>query len=83
MGVMMILYFISALIVTTHIPDKVGERRTNPHPSKEVCMDIVRINYDSIENGIKYQLGKYFVKVLEMKCMTHNEAVELNSKLGH
>ena len=46
-------------------------------------MDIVSANYESIETGIKYQIGKYFVKVLEMRCMTHNEAVELNAKLGH
>ena len=80
---MITMYFISALIVTTHTPNKGWVQWTNPHPTKEVCMDIVSVNYESIENGIKYQIGKYFVKVLEMKCMTHNEAVELNSKLGH
>ena len=54
MGVMMItLYLISALVLTTHTPDTGWIQWTNPHPSKEVCMDIVRINYDSIENGIK------------------------------
>ena len=49
----------------------------------EVCKKNVDEDFDKVSSAIKDYLGKKFVSVLKMGCMTHEEAADLNTKLGH
>jgi len=48
-----------------------------------VCEAAIKHDYENIIAAIKSYLGKTFEHLSELRCMTHQEAVERNTALGH
>lgn len=77
------VFFLTALVLTTRTPELGWVQYTQSYADIKICEDVIRSDHDKIAAGIEYQLGKEFKLVREMRCMTYDQAVELNSKLGH
>ena len=75
--------FISILILTTKTPSQGWLQWTDGYKDIEVCKKKIDEDFDEISAAIKGYLGKKFVSVLEMRCMTYDQAVKLNDELGH
>ena len=76
-------FFISLLIVTPMTPSEGWIQWSQPHTDKEACEEIIRKNHSNIEKALKNYMGDTMKLVKEFRCMTNNEAVVLNTKLGH
>ena len=77
------LFFLTVLVLTTRTPELGWVQYTLSYANKKICEDVIRSDHDKIAQGIEYQLGKSFKLVREMRCMTYDQAVDLNAKLGH
>jgi len=77
------LFFLTVLVLTTRTPELGWVQYTLSYADKKICEDVIRSDHDKIAAGIEYQLGKSFKLVREMRCMTYDQAVDLNAKLGH
>ena len=75
--------FISVLILTTNVPPEGWLQWTESYSDVEICHERIREDFDQIASAVKGYLGKKFVSVLEMRCLTYDEAVKLNAELGH
>ena len=75
--------FISVLILTTKTPSEGWLQWTESYSDVEICHERISADFDQIASAVKGYLGKKFVSVLEMRCLTYDEAVKLNSELGH
>ena len=81
---MLKVFFISLLVVTTKTPAEGWIQWSHPYANQEVCLETIGNNYQSIEVAARASMKKGIVKsVKEFRCLTYQEAVELNSKLGH
>jgi len=77
------LFFLSALVLTTRTPELGWIQYTQSYADKTICENVIRSDYDKIADAIQYHIGKAFKMVREMRCMTYERALELNTKLGH
>ena len=77
------LFFLSALVMTTRTPELGWIQYTQSYADKTICENVIRSDYDKITDAIQYRIGKAFKLVREMRCMTYERALELNTKLGH
>ena len=83
------MYFITALILTTNTIPKGWLQWTQTYNDKKNCEFVVERDKDLIREAIRQHLGKNklgkdaLLEMLEIKCMTHNEAVHKNTSLGH
>ena len=75
--------FITVLVLTTETPSQGWLQWPDHYKEIEVCKKKVDEDFDKVSAAIKGYLGKKFVSVLKMGCMTHEEAADLNAKLGH
>ena len=75
--------FISVLILTTKVPPEGWLQWTQSYSSVEICHERIREDFDQISSAVKGYLGKKFVSVLEMRCLTYDQAVKFNAELGH
>ena len=76
----LILFFVTSLIAT---PESSGWiQYTKAHKTIESCQKYLKTHEPKIIYGLmKYVGGPMEIK--EIKCMTHEEAVKLNTELGH
>jgi hypothetical protein len=77
------VFFISALIWTTKVPDSGWLQWTQDYATKEACESVIRKDYILIHNAIKNHIGKDLKQIRELRCLTFKEAVRFNSRLGH
>ena len=80
---MLNVFFISLLLVTTKTPTEGWIQWSQAYTDREVCMDMIRENHASIQEAATNLMGKTIKSVKEFKCLTYEEAAELNFKLGH
>ena len=77
------LFFLSALVLTTRTPELGWVQWTQSYADKKICEDVIRSDHDKIASAVARHIGNAFKIVREMRCMTYDRALELNSKLGH
>ena len=80
---MAITYFITALIMLNLNPSLGWVQYTEAYPDKSSCKEVIAYQKDEMKVAIRAQFGKKVIKILDWECMTHQEAVDRNSKLGH
>ena len=80
---MLKVFFITALVHTTMIPDTGWLQWTQSYSTKEACREVIWKDFDIIQEGIKKYTDKSLIGILEIRCMTYDEALKLNSELGH
>ena len=80
---MLKVFFISILIVTTKPPAEGWIQWSQAYTDREVCMSSIADNHEAIEQAARNYMGEVVESVKEFRCLTYQEAVELNSKLGH
>jgi hypothetical protein len=84
---MLKLYFITVLVVTGY--DTMPEgwiQWTKAYKDKAVCEKVIETDKANIIMGISSYFrkgGGKFVMAKNFECMTHEEAVKRNTKLGH
>ena len=77
------LFFLSVLVMTTRTPELGWVQYTQSYADKTICENVIRSDHEKITAAIQYHIGKAFKFVREMRCMTYDRALELNTKLGH
>jgi len=77
------IFFITVLVMTTNTPAEGWLQWTQSYSDKEICHERINLDFKQIAAAVKGYLGKKFISVREMRCLTFNEAVKLNSELGH
>ena len=78
------LYFISVLVVTTNTIPEGWLQWTIPYSDKSVCEELIKKDKEEIVLAVsKYFGSKRFVMAKDFECMTYDEAVKLNTELGH
>ena len=81
---MLKVFFISLLVVTSKTPAEGWIQWSQSYANQEVCLETIGNNYQSIEAAARASMKKGVVKsIKEFRCLTYDEAVELNTKLGH
>ena len=77
------LFFVTVLVVTTRTIPEGWIQWTQSYNNHEICMESLAGSYDQITLSVKNYLGKELIEVREMRCLTYDQAVKLNSELGH
>ena len=78
------ILFISILVTTNVYPSQGWIQWSNrSYQDRELCMKSISNSYDQIAMSVRYLLGDKLVQIMEMRCMTRQEAIFLNYKLGH
>jgi hypothetical protein len=80
---MLKVFFITALVHTTMTPDTGWLQWTQSYSTKEACHEVIWKDFDKIHEGIKKHTDKILIGIMELRCMTYDEALKLNSELGH
>ena len=80
---MLEVFFVSVLVVTSRVPPEGWLQWTQTYNDREVCEAVVRKDGVKVALAIERHMGKKFIKIKAMRCLTYKEAVFLNSKLGH
>ena len=80
---MLEVFFVSVLVVSSRVPPEGWLQWTQTYNDREVCEAVVRKDGVNIALAIEKFMGKKFIKIKSMRCLTYKEAVFLNSKLGH
>ena len=73
----------SVLIVTSKTPAKGWIQWSNIYEDKATCEAVISRDYFEISEAVEAFIGKDFVKVMEMRCLTYGEAATYNASLGH
>ena len=77
------VYFISAFLMLNATPPLGWIQWTQDYPNMSSCQEVIKLQRDEMGVAIRAQFGKRVIKILDWKCMTHEDAVNRNSKLGH
>jgi len=77
------VFFLSALVLTTRTPELGWVQWTQSYADKTICENVIRSDHKKIAAAIQHHIGKAFKLVREMRCMTYERALELNTNLGH
>ena len=80
---MAIVYFITALIMLNGNPPLGWIQYTEKYRDMSKCKEVITYQKDKMNRIIKRRFGKNLVKILKWDCITHQEAVNRNTKLGH
>ena len=80
---MAIVYFISALIMLNMNPPLGWIQYTEEYPDKSSCKEVISYQKEEMGVEIRSRFGKKLVKILKWDCITHQEAVDRNTILGH
>lgn len=78
-----ILYFVTVLVFRDAIPSSGWIQRTLPYENLEFCQYYVKYNKNSIISSVVKYYGKSIVRIGKIECITRQEAIERNTKLGH
>ncbi len=77
------LFFVSVLVLTTRTPALGWIQWTESYSEKKICEDIIRRDYSRIEDAVKTYLGAALKQVRQIRCSTYQEALKMNTELGH
>ena len=77
------VYFITALISTTFTPSLGWMQSNTSYSLLEVCNEHIESKRDAIVMGLYTYFGDKLISVQDIQCMTYDQAVEGNAKLGH
>ena len=77
------VYFISAFLMLNATPPLGWIQWTQDYSDISSCQEVIKLQKDEMRVAIWAQFGKKVIKILDWKCMTNEEAVNRNSKLGH
>jgi hypothetical protein len=77
------VFFITALVHTIMTPDTGWLQWTQSYATKEACHEVIWKDFDKIHEAIKNNMGMKLIGIMELRCMTYDEALKLNSELGH
>ena len=77
------VYFISAFLMLNATPPLGWIQGTQDYSDISSCQEVTKLQKDEMRVAIRAQFGKKVIKILDWKCMTNEEAVNRNSKLGH
>ena len=77
------VYFISAFLMLNATPPLGWIQWTQDYSDMSSCQEVIKLQRDEMGVAIRAQFGKKVIKILDWKCMTNEEAVNRNSKLGH
>ena len=80
---MIAVYFISAFLLLNATPSLGWIQWTQDYSDISSCQEVIKLQKDEMRVAIRAQFGKKVIKILDWKCMTNEEAVNRNSKLGH
>ena len=78
-----IVYFISALVMLNGNPPLGWIQYTERYNDIGNCKEVIIFQKDELSLVIASQLGEKLVKILDFDCITYQEAVNRNTKLGH
>ena len=78
------VYFVTALILTTHTPP-LGwlQYYDRSYSLVEVCYEHVVSKREAIIVSLRAAVGDTLIEILDIQCMTYDNAVRENTKLGH
>ena len=76
-------YFITAFVITTSTPNSGWIQYTQAFDDQAACRYLVKQTRDSLTLQIAQHFGKKLVSIGTFDCMTREEAVRRNTKLGH
>ena len=77
------VYFISAFLMLNATPPLGWIQWTQDDSDMSSCQEVIKLQRDEMEVAIRAQFGKKVIKILDWECITHQDAVVRNSKLGH
>ncbi len=77
----LMLYFVSALIVAPPAPTG-WLQHTKSYRTLESCQNHIHTHEPAIIHSIMKSIGTS-VEIKKIKCLTYDQAVKLNTKLGH
>ena len=77
------LFFITILVITTNDNPKGWLQWSKSYSDKSACEEVIKKTQADILLSVQHYLGKKFVAVKKMECLTYSDAVERNTKLGH
>jgi len=77
------IYFITALVSTTFTPSLGWVQANTSYSLLEVCYEHVESKRDAIVAGLHTYFGGRIISVRDIQCLTYDQAVEKNAKLGH
>jgi hypothetical protein len=80
---MAILYFITALIMLNGNPPLGWIQYTEEYSDKSKCKEVITYQKDEMSIEIRNRFGNKLAKILKWDCITHQEAVDRNTILGH
>ena len=80
---MTIVYFITALIMLNINPPLGWVQYTEAYSDLSSSKEVIAYHKDEMALDIGRRFKGKFVKVIEWACITHEEAVDRNTKLGH
>ena len=76
-------YFITAFVITTSTPSSGWVQYTQAFDDQKACRYLVKQTRDSLTLQIAQHFGKKLVSIETFDCMTREEAVRRNTKIGH
>ena len=78
------VYFVTALVLTTHTPP-LGwlQYYDRSYSLVEVCYEHVVSKREAIIVSLRAAVGDTLIEILDIQCMTYDNAVRENTKLGH
>ena len=80
---MIATYFITALVMLNVQPSLGWIQYTYPYTDKELCEKYVEEFKDTLSLSISNHFKHRMVSIQKFECITREEAVERNTKLGH
>ena len=76
-------YFITAFVITTSTPSSGWVQYTQAFDDQKACRYLVKQTKDSLTLQLEKHFGKKLVSIETFDCMTREEAVRRNTKIGH
>ena len=80
---MITAYFISAFLMMNGTPPLGWIQWSHEYTDMSSCQKVIINEKKAMRKSIKTKFGKRIVKILDWECITHQEAVNRNTKLGH
>ena len=77
------IYFITALVSTTFTPSLGWVQANTSYSLLKVCHEHIESKRDAIVAGLHTYFGGRIISVRDIQCLTYDQAVEKNAKLGH
>jgi hypothetical protein len=82
-GSMIATYFITALVMLSGQPSLGWIQYTYPYTDIKLCQKNVTEFTDTLSLSISNRFKNKLISIEKFECITRDEAVERNTKLGH